>query len=57
MEEELRQRIEKLEELIRTLTSGDIPKLLAPYVSSTPTANGYITIEVNGRRYKIATVA
>lgn len=57
MEEELLKRIEKLEEQVRSLTTNEVLQQIGVFVSGTPTNNGYITIMVNGRRYKIATVS
>jgi peptidoglycan hydrolase CwlO-like protein len=57
--QELERKIQELERKIHEIqsVSNDVVRLTAPYVSGTPSNNGHITITVNGKRIKLATVA
>lgn len=57
--QELERKIQDLEQQIYEMqsVSNDVVRLTLPYVSGTPSNNGYITITVNGKRIKLATVA
>ena len=57
--QELERKIQELERKIHEIqsVSNDVVRLTSPYVSGTPSNNGHITITVNGKRIKLATVA
>lgn len=57
MEEELLKRIEELERKIAYLRENEIVKLTAPSTAGSPSTNGYITVNVNGKIYRLMTTA
>lgn len=62
MEEKIKQlesRIQELEQRISVYEGkqNEYATLVSPYVSGTPTNNGYVTVVMNGKRLKIATVS
>ena len=57
--QQLESKIQQLERQMQEIqsVSNDVVRLTAPYVSGTPSNNGHITITVNGKRVKLATIA
>ena len=56
---QLERQIEDLKQQIHEIqsVSNDVVRLTSPYVSGSPSNNGHITITVNGKRIKLATIA
>jgi len=55
--EELKKRIAELERMVAELRVNEIVKLTNPFVSGAGGTNGYVTVNVQGRVYKIMTTA
>jgi hypothetical protein len=57
--QDLERKIQELEKQIHEIqsVSNDVVRLTSPYVSGSPSNNGHITITVNGKRIKLATIA
>ena len=60
-EDKIKELENKIQDLEAKVASYDAKKneyatLVSPFVSGTPTNNGYVTLVVNGKRHKFATV-
>lgn len=55
--EELKKRIVELERMVAELRVNELVKLTTPFVAGAGGTNGYITVNVQGRMYKIMTTA
>jgi DNA-binding protein YbaB len=57
--QDLERKIQELEKQMQYIqaVSNDVFRLTAPFVSGSPSNNGHITVTVNGKRIKLATIA